>query len=210
MKSIFAKLSDIQSQLSVPKSHFNEFSSFHYRNCEDILKALGPILKSLSCSVKLSDEIVAVNTHVYIKATATLIDDSGNEIVSTAWAREAEEAKGMSAPQRTGSCSSYARKYALNGLFAIDDSKDPDSQYNIQPTSIPGDFKIKIKEFTKEENSDTILAQFTANIEAATTSKELTQIGRQISSLQGLTDSDKTALRDLYLKRHAELGKSTS
>jgi len=120
-------LQTIQSRLVAPKSQFNSFGNYKYRNCEDILEALKPLLAETGCSVVVSDEVVQVGDRFYVKATAYLFRD--NEVIasSQAFAREPLDRKGMDASQITGATSSYARKYALNGLFAIDDSKDPDS-----------------------------------------------------------------------------------
>lgn len=122
-------LSEIQSELIAPKNQFNEFGKYKYRNCEDILEALKPILLKHKAMVVISDEIVQIVDRFYVKATATIY--LGNEKIGvSALAREPQERKGMDASQITGATSSYARKYALNGLFLIDDSKDPDSTNN--------------------------------------------------------------------------------
>lgn len=123
------KLSNIQEKLEAPKSQHNSFGNYKYRSCEDILNALKPFLKDFSVTVLLSDELVMIGDRYYVKATATITDGT-TEISTTAYAREAEDKKGMDASQITGSASSYARKYALNGLFAIDDTKDADTKDN--------------------------------------------------------------------------------
>lgn len=120
------KLLIIQSKLKAPKNQYNDFNKFYYRSAEDILEALKHLLKEVGCTLTISDEIVVVAERVYVKATATLSDGKDN-ISTTAFAREEESKKGMDAAQITGAASSYARKYALNGLFCIDDTKDPDS-----------------------------------------------------------------------------------
>lgn len=120
-------LSAIQNELKAPKNQFNKFGGYNYRNCEDILEALKPILAKHKAINLLTDEIVQIGNRYYIKATATL--QVGNEKISVdAYAREEESKKGMDSSQLTGSTSSYARKYALNGLYAIDDNKDADAQ----------------------------------------------------------------------------------
>lgn len=120
------KLLEIQSRLKAPKGQFNSFGKYNYRNCEDILEAVKPLLKELGATLVISDEIVEMGGRFYVKATATLTD--GDMITkATAYAREAADKKGMDEAQITGSASSYARKYALNGLFLIDDTKDADS-----------------------------------------------------------------------------------
>jgi hypothetical protein len=117
-------LSEIQKNLKAPKGQTNSFGGYRYRSCEDILEAVKPLLGD--SSITLTDDVVEVGKRVYVKATATLNWDNGSVAVS-AYAREAESKKGMDAAQITGSASSYARKYALNGLFAIDDTKDSDT-----------------------------------------------------------------------------------
>lgn len=126
-------LSAIQTELSAPKGQFNNFGGYAYRSCEDILEALKPLLKKHKACVTISDDIVMVGDRVYVKATATLTA-AEESITSTAFAREDEDKKGMDSAQVTGSTSSYARKYALNGLFAIDDNKDTDDPQGTPPT----------------------------------------------------------------------------
>jgi len=119
-------LSSIQTELIAPKSQFNDFGKYKYRSCEDILEALKPLLKKYSACVTMSDNIVLIGTRVYVEARATLTVGNASVTV-TAFAREAETKKGMDEAQITGAASSYARKYALNGLFSIDDTKDSDT-----------------------------------------------------------------------------------
>ncbi len=123
------KLVKIQAELKAPKNQMNAFGKYKYRSAEDIIEAVKPILFKNTCALLISDEIVQVADRVYVKATAMLIDENNEElpIKVYGWAREEEVKKGMDAAQITGSASSYARKYALNGLFAIDDTKDADS-----------------------------------------------------------------------------------
>ena len=126
--NIRQKLQGIQSSLKAPKGQTNKFGGYRYRSCEDILTAVKPLLAEWGCSLVISDEIVEIAGRVYVKAIANLIDnDSTDMIPAYGFAREAESKKGMDEAQITGSASSYARKYALNGLFAIDDTKDPDA-----------------------------------------------------------------------------------
>lgn len=123
-------LSVIQSELNAPKSQFNSFGNYKYRSCEDILQAVKPLLASKgSLTLTISDDIIEVGGRIYVKATATL-SNGKEEIKTTALAREPENKKGMDSSQITGAASSYARKYALNGLFAIDDNKDADTKDN--------------------------------------------------------------------------------
>ena len=126
--SVYMKLIEVQSKLKAPKSCYNKFGNYAYRNCEDILEALKPILSEVKAVVNISDEVVLVGERYYIKATVKFIDAETGEVVeASAMAREEENKKGMDSSQLTGSTSSYARKYALNGLFAIDDTKDSDT-----------------------------------------------------------------------------------
>lgn len=119
----------IQSELNAPKNQFNSFGKYKYRSCEDVLEALKPLLLKYNCVLTINDEIVQIGERYYIKATATITDWEKKESVS-AFARESEEKKGMDSSQVTGATSSYARKYALNWLFLIDDSKDADTMDN--------------------------------------------------------------------------------
>jgi hypothetical protein len=128
--NIHQKLQGIQTELKAPKGQTNKFGGYRYRSCEDILTALKPLLAQYTCTLAISDDIVEVGGRVYVKATATLASTSSEDdytINVSGFAREAETKKGMDDAQITGSASSYARKYALNGLFAIDDTKDPDA-----------------------------------------------------------------------------------
>ena len=125
--NVYEKLIAIQSELKAPKSQYNNFGKYAYRNCEDILESLKPLLKEHKSTIYISDEIVTVLERFYVKATVTFIDaETGEKITNTAYAREEESKKGMDGSQVTGASSSYARKYALNGMFAIDDTKDSD------------------------------------------------------------------------------------
>ena len=126
-KRIIAELMVIQQKLNAPKGQFNKFGGYHYRSCEDILSAVKPLLDETNTVLTIQDEIVGVEGRVYVKATATLTNVDGESFSVSAFAREAETKKGMDEAQITGAASSYARKYALNGLFAIDDTKDADA-----------------------------------------------------------------------------------
>ena len=124
--NIYEKLLNIQEVLKAPKSHST--GRYYYRNCEDILEAAKPVCKKYGAVLTVLDEIVLIGDRFYIKATAMLTDiENGEKLSTTAFAREELDRKGMDAPQLTGSSSSYARKYALNGLFCIDDTKDADA-----------------------------------------------------------------------------------
>lgn len=125
---IYEKLLNIQKDLKAPKGQYNSFGKYKYRSCEDILEAVKPLLAREKVTLLISDEVVEIGGRVYIKATARLYDMEGSEgIENTALARESSDKKGMDESQITGTASSYARKYCLNGLFLIDDTKDADT-----------------------------------------------------------------------------------
>ncbi|RAZ38026.1 ERF family protein [Campylobacter hyointestinalis] len=132
------ELLKIQTELKAPKTQFNKFGGYQYRSCEDIVEALKPLQEKYKCVVLLNDELVIIGDRYYIKATATIINEKGDKLSVSALAREPEAKKGMDESQITGSSSSYARKYALNGLFAIDDTKDADATNNqeVAPKSV--------------------------------------------------------------------------
>lgn len=126
--SVYEKLSHIQNEINVPKNLYNKFGNYYYRNAETIFDTAKPVCMKYRTTLVVSDEVVNVDGRFYIKGIATLCDwDSDKKVTNVAYAREEEAKKGMDASQVTGSCSSYARKYALNGLFNLDDNKDSNS-----------------------------------------------------------------------------------
>lgn len=126
--NIFEKLSAVQTELKAPKGQYNSFGKYKYRSCEDIVEAVKPILARRKAVLTITDDVLMVGERHYVRATTHFIDtETGDEINTTAYAREEETKKGMDGSQVTGASSSYARKYALNALFAIDDTKDSDS-----------------------------------------------------------------------------------
>ena len=134
--NIYEKLMNIQKELKAPKSQYNSFGKYKYRSCEDILESVKPLLEKYKVTIILTDKLEQIGERYYIRAMAILFDtESDNSIENTAYAREEETKKGMDGSQITGTSSSYARKYALNGLLLIDDTKDADTD-----------------EFTKENN----------------------------------------------------------
>jgi len=152
--NIYQKLEAVQKSLKAPKGQMNKFGGYRYRSCEDILEAVKPLLNG--AVVILSDTIREVGGRVYVEAEATFIDGE-NSVTVTAYAREAETKKGMDESQITGAASSYARKYALNGLFLIDDTKDADA------TNTGGeDVSVAIKGIQSAESLDALKAQFSA------------------------------------------------
>lgn len=142
------ELQSIQSKLKAPKSQYNNFGKYSYRSCEDILEAVKPLLAEEKCTLTISDDVTMIGDWIYVKATATLTNESGAKEQTTAFAREEAVKKGMDAAQITGSTSSYARKYALNGLFCIDDTKDPD-------TTNQGNQEVKTNSKTPAKSTST-------------------------------------------------------
>lgn len=125
--NIYEKLTEVQNELKAPKSKYNSFGKYNYRSCEDILEAVKPILKAKRLAMTVKDDVFNIGDRFYIMATVTVYDcESDEKVTTTAYAREDADKKGMDGSQITGSSSSYARKYALNGMFAIDDTKDAD------------------------------------------------------------------------------------
>ena len=151
-KNVYQKLMEVQSKLKAPKSQYNSFGKYSYRSCEDILEALKPLLNEVGAIVNISDQVKLIGDRYYVEATAMFLDvNTGDSIISKAIAREDESKKGQDLAQLSGATSSYARKYALNGLFAIDDNKDADStnthgkdiKPNMTPVSGLTDAQIK-------------------------------------------------------------------
>ncbi len=146
--SVYEKLNQVQSELNAPKGQYNTFGKYKYRSNEDILGALKPILSSVGASVVQCDSIKMIGDRYYVEATAQFIDcETGEMIENTSFAREPITKKGMDESQITGACSSYARKYALNGLFLIDDSQDADGMDN---TSMPEQSKEPEKQWLND------------------------------------------------------------
>ena len=137
-KSIYRALHNIQRELKAPKNQMNRFGGYRYRSCEDIQEAVKPLLAKYNCILTITDRVEQIGDRYYVTACTTLIDiETGDMIGTTASAREEETKKGMDKAQITGSASSYARKYALNGLFLIDDTKDADTMDNRTTESEP-------------------------------------------------------------------------
>lgn len=176
MKELIA----IQQELKAPKGQYNSFGKYRYRSCEDILEAVKPLLAKHGCMLTLTDEIMECGSRVYVKATATIIKvDDGTCFTTTAYAREEERKAGMDAAQITGSASSYARKYALNGMFCIDDTKDADTdeqhkQAAAAQAKAAKPAKPELPKLTQEEQDDFELAK--ADIRNATTLEAITDI----------------------------------
>ena len=150
-KEFVKKLAKIQKELKAPKSQYNKFGQYNYRNAEDILEAVKPFLGELSLT--LNDDVVLVGERVYVKSTVTITDGESNHSV-TAFAREPEDQKGMSCPQITGAASSYSSKYALGKLFLLDDTKDADTN-EVAELAAKGDKKDKPSKFGRAKTTPT-------------------------------------------------------
>lgn len=136
-EELIKALGEVQYNLKAPKGQTNTFSHYNYRSCEDILEAVKPLLHEAGLTLTLSDDVIAVGNRIYVKATATVTNGT-DSVSNTAFAREAETKKGMDDSQITGTASSYARKYALSGLFCIDDTRDADTdEYQRRTRSKP-------------------------------------------------------------------------
>lgn len=155
--NIYEKLLNVQTALKAPKGQYNSFGKYNYRNCEDILESVKPLCASNKAAVFISDELVSIGDRYYVKATVFFIDTEkeGTPLMVTAYAREEADKKGMDGSQITGASSSYARKYALNGLFCIDDTKDSDTtnvpQETAKPVQKPQEKKVEQKPEPKPE-----------------------------------------------------------
>lgn len=155
--SVYEKLSKVQSELKAPKGQYNSFGKYKYRSCEDILEAVKPLNAKHGVVLTVGDEVVEISNRFYVKATATFVDiESGEKIINTALAREDDAKKGMDGSQITGTASSYARKYCLNGLFCIDDTKDADTdEYRHQQERKPQENKPQERQYVKVVNGRT-------------------------------------------------------
>jgi hypothetical protein len=178
MNDLTNKLATIQQKLKAPKGQMNKFGGYKYRSCEDILEAIKPLLGDLVLTI--SDDIVEVGGRVYVKATVSLSSGSGN-VSTTAFARESETKKGMDESQITGAASSYARKYALNGLFCIDDTKDADATNEHDKPSL-------------KEEYDTLVNKLTDSVEAIKTGIEIGDLVMAKEAWDELTEEEKIGL----------------
>ncbi|MBB0824266.1 ERF family protein [Escherichia coli] len=201
------KLWTVQQTLNAPKNQRNNFGGYNYRSAEDILEAVKPLLQSITLTV--SDEIVLIGNRYYVKATATL-SDGEDEIAATAYAREEESKKGMDASQLTGATSSYARKYALNGLFCIDDARDPDTDaYAKQTGQQPRQQKNPPKQQPQQQkappNPDEVLARFCDAAAKAQDANKLREIFGKCWKLLPEGSEHRIKAKDVYDIRVAEL-----
>ena len=191
-------LSEVQFELKAPKGQFNKFGHYAYRSTEDILKAVKPLLQKFSDDLSLSDEPVLVGDWHYIKATATFTDKDGKQTSSTGFARESANKKGMDESQITGTASSYARKYALNGLFLIDDTKDADTseyyQQNQQSAKTNRQRNNQQSVLTARKKAYTAVVKEIAQVNGTTTkevNKGITETLQAIPDYQSLSEDDK-------------------
>ena len=150
---IYKQLRSVQVELKAPKSQYNAFGKYKYRNCEDILEAVKPILDKHGLTLTISDSIEAIAERFYVKAEAIVSNDNGEMVNVIGYAREEESKKGMDGSQVTGASSSYARKYALNGLFCIDDTKDSDSTNDHGKSTTPAKPAAKTAQKSDEEKT---------------------------------------------------------
>ena len=187
--TLIDKLAAIQTKLHAPKNQKNTFGGYNYRSCEDILEAVKPLLDGLVLTI--TDEVTDVGGRIYVKATARLTDGK-DAMTATAFAREAESRKGMDESQITGSTSSYARKYALNGLFLIDDNKDADSQDNSeqgqkakpQPAQKPFDLPAALEWVKKAATVEQVKQRGRQAYAKATNEEERARIAALVEELE--------------------------
>lgn len=206
-KDLYNKLWTIQQTLNAPKGQYNKFGGYSYRSAEDILEAVKPLLQNVTLMV--SDEIVLIGDRYYVKATATL-SDGEDSISATAFAREEKEQKGMTAGQLTGATSSYARKYALNGLFCIDDAKDLDTdayakQTGQQPRQQKNTPKQQPQQKKAPPNPDEVLARFCDAAAKAPDEKALKDIFAKCWKLLPENSEQRQKASDVYQIRKSEL-----
>lgn len=165
------KLMNIQQELKAPKGQKNSFGNYNYRSCEDILESVKPLLNQYKCILTISDTLEQIGERYYIKATAKLTDiESKEEYENVAYARESFEKKGMDDSQVTGATSSYARKYALNGLFAIDDTKDADTDEYQKQTKKKDSYREQLIKYCKDNKLD--LKEISVDYDLTKTSTE--------------------------------------
>ena len=194
-------LVNIQNELKAPKSNFNSFGKYRYRSAEDILTAVKPILSKYGCQMTITDDIVFIGSRFYIKATVTIADEDGNSESVSAYAREDESKRGMDGSQITGTASSYARKYALNGMFLIDDTKDADTDIYHKQTEMADSKPNKLtKTFLKEHGSERISGD-----EIAKLKKACLNAGESMSLERALTACKKSSIEEITYFQYVAL-----
>lgn len=205
MSDIHKKLVKIQSELNCPKNQRNNFGNYNYRSCEDIVEAVKPLLHAEGLVLLMYDDIVNVGNHNYIKATATISDGKDN-IHCSAMAREAESRKGMDDSQLTGATSSYARKYALNGLFAIDDTKDADSMKPKDKEEQVNDSKT-----AKTENKEVTVDSIKAQLKKCNTYPEVEALMKaNVKFVKSLFKKEQNELISAFTARKNEINLGTN
>ena len=209
MEALFKALIWIQQNLQAPKSEYNSFGKYNYRSLESILAALKPLLAQQHCGIRFADDVVEHGGRTFVRSTLYFFNDKGESISTTAEAEHSATKTGMDSAQITGAASSYARKYCLNGLFAIDDTKDPDSNAYVQQTQEP------VKKTPTRRTRTT--AQPTApasNPRYAAIEKALSKV-TDIDSLLDLYEQHKmevdndSSIRDMFSKKKQEIRQST-
>ncbi len=200
--SIHKKLSAIQAELKAPKGQFNSFGKYKYRSCEDILEAVKPLLAKHELGMTISDNIVSYEGRVYVRAEVVVFDFDGNTINVQAQAREEDVKKGMDASQVTGATSSYARKYALNGMFLIDDTKDSDATntHGNETTTTPGRVPVggaAARDAIAEEESEAGLSIMDKAVAYLKAARNRTEAYDSVMKHYGqqLTEAQKSALK---------------
>jgi len=200
--SIHKKLSAIQAELKAPKGQFNSFGKYKYRSCEDILEAVKPLLAKHELGMTISDNIVSHEGRVYVRAEVVVFDFDGNTINVQAQAREEDVKKGMDASQVTGATSSYARKYALNGMFLIDDTKDSDATntHGNETTTTPGRVPVggaAARDAIAEEESEAGLSIMDKAVAYLKAARNRTEAYDSVMKHYGqqLTEAQKSALK---------------
>ena len=204
------ELLTIQQKLNAPKNQYNGFGKYAYRSCEDILMAVKPLLAETECTLTCQDDIALVGDRFYVKATYTLTNKDGKCASASAYAREQEKVTGQIEAQITGATSSYARKYALNALFAIDDNKDPDATNThgketpkTKPTTGVKPTDDKSPENPVNEPNTALMDEAKAKIATANTKPELVAIYNEYGPQLGFAQE----FRDALNARQAEIKK---
>lgn len=200
--NLLEKLMNIQNELQAPKGQFNSFGKYNYRNCEDVLEAVKPLLMKYKCTLNITDEVIEKEGRFYIKATVSIKDIESTEVESTvAYAREEESKKGMDGSQVTGASSSYARKYALNGLFAIDDNKDSDSTNTHgkdKPTNKGTDYKPVENKLSDAQVKRAYALAYKANVNKEQVDKQV--MAKFKKNIQNLTKEEYEVVCNGYEK----------
>lgn len=208
--TIWEKLSAIQTELKAPKNQYNKFGKYNYRSAEDIIEAVKPLCAKYKAVLVLNDEIQMVGDRYYVEATATLwdLEKEDSFLYATAYAREDEQRTGMSSDQLTGSCSSYARKYCLNGLLLIDDSKDADTDEQHEVVAEGGKRETKAKA-EKAQADDPIISSDKVEIAVATIRNKQTTLANVLKAygVEKLADLRESQYQNLMKRLSATADK---